>query len=191
MAAVEPTEFFFAAGSRFPESLGPLVGKELIELRTRLGHGLTDHDVLEHARAKPKSPIGQCFDWDTAAAAEAHWLRVAGDLLRAIKARIVVVNVQRPKAEARVITTRLMHHVRPLTATPDLNGMVYLPASETLSNFSYRTQLLEQVWQDVDRVRRKAEQFQELYVLLQKLEEAYREVGRPWSSEPGVTPPKK
>lgn len=182
MSALEPMEYYFVSGSRFPDSLGPLVGKEMVELRKTLGPGVTPRDVLAHAKAHRESAIGQCFDWDKDTAAEAHWLQEAGSLLRSLRVRIVVADVRRPKSEPRVITTRLMHHVLPDRANPETDGMVYLPASETLSSFGYRTQLLEQIWKEVDQLRRKAEQYEELHVLVSKLEQAYRETGRKWET---------
>lgn len=176
--ALHVTEYFFSAGSPFPQALAAKVGPELEQLRTDLGRGPQARDVLEWALTHRESAISQCFDWDVQRAAEAHWLRTAGDLTRAIQVRLVVeqpADAGSPKAV--VLQTRLMHHVMPLEAGL-VEGKVYLPATETLGNVHYRGQILDSYLAELDRWTRKVRQFKELSLFVRAIEEANRQFGR-------------
>ena len=180
MSRMEGTDYRFATGTPFPQSLAGPVSKELLALRKNLDRGPVPADVLAYARANPESAIAKCFDWDSKAAAEAHWLAMAGSLLRAVRVHYVVTP---PKGEAVVIETRLMHHVLPIDAGLH-DGPVYLPATETLPNFHYRTQLIEGALVEKDRWVNKYGYLHELDVFFRKLAEADEAFGRKVAKKP-------
>ena len=58
---------------------------ELLEFHK--GH-LKPEDVLTAANANRESPLGQCFEWDDAAAAEEHRIDTARRLIQIVKVRV-------------------------------------------------------------------------------------------------------
>lgn len=55
---------------------------ELAQLEKQKGGILTPEDVVEFAKANPKSATHKRFDWDLKSAAYSHWLEQARNILR-------------------------------------------------------------------------------------------------------------
>lgn len=169
-------EYSWRNGFRFPRHLATAVGKEIDQLRAEIGEFIDPKDVLDYARTHPESALYQCFDWDQASAAEAHWLFIAGQLLRAVKVKMVVYDETRPTREV-IIEERQNVHLRPLGAAPH-EGKAYGAIIDTLPIPQYRAQMIEAFWTEVIRVRTRYSHLHELDEVFRRIDEALKAAGR-------------
>lgn len=124
---------------------------------------LTPHHVLEDARNED-SPLHQCFNWDVASAAQSHWLEQARDLLQAYR---VEVSVHSEKRVDRFVNVKVR-----VDENTEMQG--YVTSVEAMSDVELREQVLTQMLNEIDRLKKKYAEFEELAEIID--EKALRRV---------------
>jgi hypothetical protein len=177
-------EYSWRNGFQFPRGLAAGAGKEMDQLREELGRFLDPRDVLDYARAHPESALHQCFDWDRNSAAEAHWLTTAGQILRAVKVRVVISD-STPEPREVIIEGRQNVHLLPLgQQLAEGRGKGYASILEALPNFYYREQMLQAALTELIRWRAKHSHMTELHDLFRRIDDAIQATGRTLNLSP-------
>lgn len=124
-----------------------IAGDRIESIRSRLGR-VHPGDLVEDARPDD-SPLHPCFEWDDSVAAENWRVQEA----RGVLAALVVVPVEAPESEP----------VRAFIALgSDNEANDYMPIATVLSDEQLRKQALRAVLEDLNRLKTKYHQLQEL-----------------------------
>jgi hypothetical protein len=121
-----------------------LISRELKKIRAKQGI-ITADNVLETAR-DPAHPLHRFFDWDDATAAEKYRRQQATQMISRVTVRVEIDGEQRP--------------VRAFLGVDRDAVRQYLPAAEVLDNAGMRAQILAEMKNDLDAMRKRYELYE-------------------------------
>ena len=149
------TEF---KGKSISDSAARIYGPVLYELAQRHG-GLLASTVLAEAKRKA-SPIHNYFEWDDTAAAQAHRLWQAGQLIRSIE----VVVIDNGESES----VRAFHSVRHAD-----DERMYQTIEVVKDTPEYRDQIIEKARREFESWRKRWRKYQELDEIFNVVDKAF------------------
>lgn len=149
------------AGNVFHRLNAQAVGEHLEAVREAHGGRLTPGDVVDAARDEA-SPIHAAFNWDDAAAAQAHREQVARNLMGSIRC---VIRVQAQTGEEDRVT-------RALVSVRDAEGSHYAPIAVVLASDDYRQQLIVSARKELIAFKRKYAEIADLLGMAETIDAA-------------------
>jgi hypothetical protein len=145
-------------------------GRELLKLEKKHG-GITPHQLVDEAR-DPKSIFHDIFEWRDSVAAARYRIVQARKFIREIKVSIEYVGSREPQKVA-VDIVRAFHSVH-----DDDGKSIYVGVRTVQTNERYRTQLIQEITMELERMAKKLEVIKNLKSYATELRETARRLRR-------------